>query len=135
MAEAILRTKKIENLQVRSAGIHALDGYPIADNAKTLIEEANMPYTPVSQALSNEDVDWADYVFTMTDAHKRALLHSFPGAKEKVFTLKEFVQPNSSYDVHDPFGGDLETYRKHLMNWLGLWTSLKKKLLVYKLKS
>ena len=49
MAEAILRSKNIENMSVRSAGIHALDGLHIADNARTLIEEANMPYTKKSQ--------------------------------------------------------------------------------------
>ena len=111
MAEAILRSKGIDNVTVRSAGIHAQDGWPISLNAKTLIEEADMPYTPVSRAVSSEDLEWADVVLTMTEAHKASLLYSYPEAKGKIFTLKGFVKPDSTGDVHDPFGGDLETYR------------------------
>ena len=52
MAEAILRSKGIDNVSVRSAGVYAQDGWPISLNAKTLIEEADMPYTPVSEAVT-----------------------------------------------------------------------------------
>ena len=111
MAEAILRSKGMNNVTVRSAGIHAQNGAPIARNAKTLIEEAGMAYTPVSRAISIEDIEWADVILTMTQAHKQVLLYSFPEVEGKVYTLKGFVKPNSNEDVHDPFGGDLETYR------------------------
>lgn len=111
MAEAILRSKGIRNLTVRSAGIYAQNGAPIAKNAKTLIEEADMPYTPYSRAISSEDIEWADVILTMTDAHKQSLLYSFPAVEGKVFTLKGYVKPDLNEDVHDPFGGDLGTYR------------------------
>ncbi len=128
MAEAILRTKKIDGLAVRSAGIHAMDGYPIASHAKTLIEEANLPYTAHSRALSLEDVNWAQLIFTMTETHKQMLLHTFPMAENKIFTLKEFVQPESSPDVHDPFGGNLETYRHTFDELAALMDMLEQKL-------
>ena len=112
MAEAILRSKGIANMSVRSAGIHAQDGWPISLNAKALIETADIPYTPVSRAVSSEDLQWADVVLTMTEAHKDALLYSYSEAADKVFTLKGFVGPDSTGDVQDPFGGDLETYRQ-----------------------
>lgn len=111
MAEAILRSIGLNNVTVRSAGIHAQNGAPIARNAKTLIEEASMAYTPVSRAISIEDIEWADVILTMTQAHKQVLLYSFPEVEGKVFTLKGFVNSVSNEDVHDPFGGDLETYR------------------------
>ena len=114
MAEAILRAKNIENVIVRSAGINAQDGTPIAENSKALIEEAEMPYTEVSRAVKEEDVDWADYIFTMTDSHKAILHHLFPEDTNKIFTLKGFVKTNvnASEDVHDPFGQNLEGYRE-----------------------
>ncbi|MCZ2258710.1 low molecular weight protein arginine phosphatase [Sporosarcina sp. G11-34] len=112
MAEAILRAKNIENVTVRSAGIHAQDGIPIADNAKTLIEAAGMPYTAVSRAVKEEDVEWADYIFTMTDAHKAILHHLFPEDTDKIFTLKGFIKQSYNEDVHDPYGGNLETYEE-----------------------
>jgi len=112
MAEAILRAKNIENIIVRSAGINAQDGIPIAENAKTLIEAAGMPYTEVSRAVKEDDVEWADYIFTMTDAHKAILHHLFPDDMDKIFTLKGFIEKGTNEDVHDPYGGNLETYQE-----------------------
>ncbi|WP_252501934.1 low molecular weight protein arginine phosphatase [Sporosarcina sp. Marseille-Q4943] len=111
MAEAILRSKAIEGVTVRSAGVSTVDGLPISMNAKTLIEEADMPYTPVSNAVNAEDLAWADLVLTMTTSHKELLLHSFPEVEKKTFTLKEFATPGDFGDVHDPYGGSLATYR------------------------
>ena len=129
MAEAILRSKSMENVSVRSAGIHALDGYPIADNARTLIEEAEMPYTNNSRTLSQEDVEWADYILTMTESHKRVLLQLFPQDQEKIYTLKGFISPYANEDVHDPYGGNLETYRETFNELTQLMNQLEKKLL------
>ena len=130
MAEAILRSKNIENLSVRSAGIHAQDGLHISDNARTLIEEADMPYTKKSKALSREDVEWADYIFTMTESHKRALLQLFPWEKEKIYTLKGFISTSTNEDVHDPYGGNLETYRETFNELSQLMNQLENKLRV-----
>ena len=129
MAEAILRSKNMENMSVRSAGIHALDGHPIADNAKTLIEVANMPYTNQSRTLSREDVEWADYILTMTESHKRVLLQLFPQEHEKIYTLKGFISPRANEDVHDPYGGNLETYRETFNELTQLMDQLENKLL------
>ncbi len=112
MAEAILRSKAIDGVSVRSAGIHAVDGQAISKHAKTLILEADMPYTPVSRALTEQDVEWADLILTMTVGHKMTLTYALPEVTEKIYTLKEFVGPNSNEDVLDPFGGNLHTYRK-----------------------
>ena len=112
MAEAILRSKAIDNVSVRSAGIYARDGWPISLNAKTLIESADMPYTPVSEEVTVENLEWADIVLTMTQAHRDSLLYSHPEMGYKVFTLKGYVGSGLTGDVQDPFGGDLETYRQ-----------------------
>ncbi len=111
MAEAILRSKAIAGVAVRSAGVSAVDGLPISTNAKTLIEEAGLPYTPVSNAITVEELEWADLVLTMTMSHKAVLLHSFPEVEAKTFTLKEYATSGEFGDVHDPYGGSLATYR------------------------
>lgn len=128
MAEAILRTKEIDGLEVRSAGIHAMDGKPIAANAKTLIEESGFPYTAHSRALSAEDIDWAEMIFTMTEEHKQMLLYTFPSAEEKIYTLKEFVESGTFPDVHDPYGGSMETYRQTFDQLTVLMDKLERKL-------
>lgn len=128
MAEAILRSKAIEGVKVRSAGVSAVDGLPISPNAKTLIEEADMPYTPFSIAVTAEELEWADLVLTMTMSHKALLLHSFPEIEEKTFTLKEFAAPGEFGDVHDPYGGSLATYRTTFEELDKLMEQLKMKL-------
>ena len=93
MAEAILRSKGITGVEVRSGGVYAQDGTEISPNARTLIEEADMPYTPVSRAVTREDMEWADLILTMTEAHRTILLHANPEVEDKAFTLKGFVKP------------------------------------------
>ncbi|MBE1555713.1 low molecular weight protein arginine phosphatase [Sporosarcina limicola] len=112
IAEAILRSKMLDNVTVRSAGIHAQNGRPISSNAQTLIQEVDMPHTPISRAVSSEDLEWADLILTMTGAHRSILLDMYPKVGMKTFTLKEFVRPDSKGDVLDPFGGNLKTYRR-----------------------
>lgn len=129
MAEAILRSKQIEGVNVRSAGVHAVDGLPISANALTLIEQSDMPYTAVSSAVTAEGLAWADLILTMTLSHKKLLLHSFPSVTEKTFTLKEYTLPDSGGNVQDPYGGNLETYRKSFGELESLIEKLKQKLM------
>jgi protein-tyrosine-phosphatase len=129
MAEAILRSKELGNLTVRSAGIHAQEGQSISLNAKTLIEEAAMPHTPWSRAISSDGMEWADVVLTMTEAHKAELIYRYPMMKEKTFTLKEFVEFESGGDVQDPFGGNLDTYRQTFVELSNVVDRLEQKLM------
>ncbi len=128
MAEAILRSKEIGNVTVRSAGIHAQEGQPISLHAKTLIEEAAMPYTPQSNVVSSEGLEWADVVLTMTETHKMELLYRYPTMQDKTFTLKSFVEFKSGGDVRDPFGGNLDTYRQTFMELSNVMDQLELKL-------
>lgn len=129
MAEAILRAKQLDGINVRSAGVFAMDGGTISANAETLILEQELPYTPTSRQLSREDVQWADLILTMTASHKRAVCETFFGAEGKTFTLKEYVSPHGSMDVSDPFGGDLSVYRQTFSELQQLMDQLEKKLL------
>ncbi|MFC7685829.1 low molecular weight protein arginine phosphatase [Ureibacillus sp. GCM10028918] len=111
MAEAILSNKKLDGVQVKSAGIYALEGGEISENAKAIIEQEQIPYFHITSQVKQEDIEWADIILTMTLAHKNMILLSYPNAQGKTFTLKEYVVPFSSKDVSDPFGGDLTTYK------------------------
>jgi len=129
MAEAILRAKQLKGVNVRSAGVYAMDGGSISANAETLILGNELPYTPTSRQLSKQDVVWADLILTMTASHKQALFETFPEAKGKTFTLKEYVSPHGSMDVSDPFGGDLSVYQQTFSELQQLMDQLEKKLL------
>ena len=110
MAEAILRNKSGENIEVKSAGIFAGNGSPASANTAQVLQENGMECQHSSSLLTQDHIEWATYIFTMTSHHKQAILHSFPEAHDKVFTLKEYVDGNG--DVSDPFGGPVEIYRE-----------------------
>ncbi|BDH60612.1 protein-tyrosine-phosphatase [Lysinibacillus sp. PLM2] len=110
MAEAILKHKQLDGVHVKSAGIYALEGGGISENSKAVLDKENIPFEHKTSQVNESDIEWADLILTMTLAHKQMILHSFPMAKDKTFTLKEYVAPYSSKDVSDPFGGDIYTY-------------------------
>lgn len=112
MAEAILKNMKIENIEVKSAGIYALDGGEMSENAKAVLDEQHISHQHVSKQIHVEDIEWADVILTMTYAHKEMIVQSFEQARGKTFTLKEYTTPYSGVDVFDPFGGDLHTYKQ-----------------------
>jgi protein-tyrosine phosphatase len=112
MAEALFQERNLPNMDVRSAGIYAMDGGEISENAKQVISEKSIDFMHFSRQVNEEDLHWADLILTMTTAHKQLLVQAFPYAIEKTFTLKEYVRPYGSQDVSDPFGGDVPTYQK-----------------------
>lgn len=112
MAEAIFQSYNKDGMNVRSAGIYAMDGGDISENAKRVIQDAEIDFTHFSRPVSEEDVHWADLILTMTTAHKQLVMQAFPFAADKIFTLKEYVRPYGSQDVSDPFGGDVHMYRQ-----------------------
>jgi len=113
MAEAILKNKKMDDIKVRSAGIFASNGSNAATNALKVLKENNIFHQHSSKLLTNADIDWADYIFAMTEGHRESVIYQYPSAADKTFTLKEFVYDSKAdMDVNDPYGGSLDTYRK-----------------------
>lgn len=128
MAEAILKNKNIPGLEVKSAGIFAINGQEASKHAQTVLAEKEIPSSHLSSQLTKETIDWATHVFAMTTSHKQSILSFFPEAKEKTYTLKEFVGEKEQLDVLDPFGGTIETYRATYEELKGLIDTLLKKL-------
>lgn len=94
MAEAILHRlahQRRVTLAVRSAGVSTIDGLPVSSNALNALRDRGIEHKGASRALTSEAVEWADLILTMTAAHKRDLLHYYPEAVDKTFTLKEFA--------------------------------------------
>ena len=112
MAEAILKDKNLSHIEVKSAGIYALDGGEMSENAQAVLREENIDHAHVSRQVNERDIDWADLILTMTGAHKELILRAYIQAQGKTYTLKEYVTPYSGQDVFDPFGGDISTYKQ-----------------------
>ena len=110
IAEALLKSRNIDGLQVRSAGIYASDGGSISRNSQMVLEQEMIPFTHNTTSINEMLIDWADLILTMTASHKHAIILGFPHAISKVYMYKEFVSPQDIKDVSDPYGGDLFTY-------------------------
>lgn len=129
MAEAILKDKNIPGVEVKSAGVYAAAGQEASVYAAKTLREHNIVHHHSSMSLSEEEVEWATHILTMTEGHKSIIINSFPKALDKVFTLKEYVNDNiKNRDVTDPYGGSQEVYRETFQELQFLIHKLIKKL-------
>ncbi|CDQ18823.1 protein-tyrosine phosphatase [Halobacillus karajensis] len=90
MAEALLKNKLQEG-EVRSAGIFAGKGEPLAENSALVLREVDLHLDHKTSPVDSEVLGWADLVLTMTDRHKQTLALQYPDHQEKFYTLKEYV--------------------------------------------
>lgn len=90
MAEHLLKHKH-SGIEVKSAGIFAMENQPANENALRVMEEKGIEMNHRSQSVTQELLNWADLVLTMTVQHKHSLMVEFPHFQEKYFTLKEYV--------------------------------------------
>lgn len=129
MAAAILKSRNLPEIEVKSAGIYAMPGSPMSQNAEIVLQEQRIDNNHASQPVSYENLQWANLILTMTSGHKDSLLQVYPQMADKTFTLKEYVTESGGLDVLDPFGGDIRTYRKTFQELSALMDELEKKLL------
>ncbi|CAJ1000913.1 MULTISPECIES: low molecular weight protein arginine phosphatase [Bacillales] len=113
MAEALFKAKATDGQwEVRSAGVAAFDGQPASLHAMQVLAERGIDHDHQARRLNDDLVAWADLILTMTQGHKTMIQSMFPGAAEKVFTLREYVGVEGMSDIADPFGGTVEDYRR-----------------------
>lgn len=112
MAEGILRAAaKGTSFKTSSAGLFA-GGEPVSKNAVLVMNEIGIDISGhVSRQLTRDMLEEFDLVLTMSESHKNAIVSAFPEYKDKTFTLPEYAG-ESGGEIPDPFGGDVETYRK-----------------------
>ncbi len=97
MAAAICQ-RLCPEYEVRSAGLFA-DGSAYAQNSMAVLKEIGITLSGNSRQLEKSDLD-ADRIFTMSEQQRAMLLSAVDGNKITVL------------DIPDPYGGDLEVYRK-----------------------
>lgn len=103
MAEALFNSLG-KNGVASSSGLYVLGTQGAEKNAIDAVSRWGIDLSShVPRQTTQEMLDCADIVLTMTMNHKWTLLDD-----EKVFTLKELV--GESGDVADPYGGDIEIY-------------------------
>ena len=106
MAEAVFNRLTWEDGKffATSCGIYGDGVSQISENARIVLKELGINFNSVSTPVSEEILRKADTVICMTKNHASMLLSMFPQYADKIFVMPK--------DISDPFGGDIEVYRK-----------------------
>ena len=101
------------DIEVASAGVHAVRGQPPSLYAVQVCEEEGVDISGLrSQPLSAAVIERASHIFAMTGAHLETIHMLFPQGAEKSFLLREFEEPGTTVwrDVPDPIGLGRDVY-------------------------
>ena len=90
LAQALLKEKRPDAL-VKSAGVYALPGMNASGGTLEVLAEKGITLDHSSNQVSEELLNWADIVFTLTESHKATLIKQFPAFVDKIHTLKEYA--------------------------------------------
>ncbi|MFY4775252.1 low molecular weight protein arginine phosphatase [Metabacillus sp. RGM 3146] len=115
MAAALLRhLKATGDINVKSAGVYAMDGSEASRLAIEVLQEKGIEPNHSAALLTKEHIEWATHILSMTSSHKQLIVDRFPEAGRKTWSLAEFASENggAQADVIDPYGSTIETYRK-----------------------
>jgi protein-tyrosine-phosphatase len=114
IAEALFRQKveNLENIEMRSAGVLKFPGTSTSSHTITVLAEHGIQCTRQPQGLNRELISWANLILTMTKFHKSMVIFRFKEARDKTFTLQEFVGNRDLLDISDPVGKSLFVYRQ-----------------------
>ncbi len=111
-AAAALRSRGWRHVSVASAGTAAAVGGGASATAIEVAAENGLDLTTHRARLLTPDlIDWADLVLAMSPSHLLTALEL--GAGEKAALLTDFMEGESlGTSIEDPFGGDLDVYRR-----------------------
>lgn len=115
MAEGILKemsSKENLDFNISSAGIFAVEDGPISAKAIEALREIDIDISKYSsKPIESIDMENIDLILVMGRAHKIFLIDKYPEKADKIFLLNEYAF-NIIEDIEDPFGRDLENYKK-----------------------
>lgn len=117
MAEGILKEllrkhNKEDDFRVSSAGLYVNIGDKASKYAVDVLKnEWDIDISGhIPRKLSVEDLKDADVILTMTNSHKYIILEKESQYRNKVYTLKEYLNCKD-LDIFDPYGGTYNDYK------------------------
>lgn len=115
MAKVLLEKAAKEKgikLEIKSAGIYALDGDRPSEDAVKSMRKEGIDLTEHRASMASRDLlEKADLIITMSMSHKGFLLSRFSFIKGKIYTLKEYAYGKDG-DIDDPYGRGIYAYDK-----------------------
>ncbi|MFP4416216.1 MAG: hypothetical protein ACLFSB_02995 [Chitinispirillaceae bacterium] len=118
MAEGILRYRwgqeKRDDLRVSSMGIHGLDLQPPSKLSAQLCAEHGIDISSHrSRPLVFDELNEADFIFTMDFVQQEFIQMFFPALRQKVYLLGAWPdKPGRKNVIKDPIGGSAKVYQK-----------------------
>ncbi len=115
MAEGLFRymMKNRGDIAVASAGVAAMMGQEPSLNAVEALKEKGINISHYrSQPVTDDLVEKATHIFTMTQGHLETIAMLYPEAVEKTFLLTDFDENDPGRDIADPIGMGLHSYRE-----------------------
>lgn len=118
MAEFLLKKLAQENnkqLEICSCGTYATDGdMPTYEAISVLKEDYNIDMTKHRATnVIKSNINNANLILCATNNHKLFILQMFPKLREKTYTIKEYAgESKENIDIADPWGCDIDVYRK-----------------------
>lgn len=111
-----IKKRNIKNIEVFSSGIYAQNGDTPTYEAIETMKEKNIDLKKHRATNTlNSNINEMDLILGMTQSHKNELIYLYPNLKDKIFTLKEYVnykkEGHNNINIKDPWGFDIETYR------------------------
>jgi len=108
------------DIEVASAGIMAIDGFPPTDETISVMKDSGVDVSGYkSKRLTSDLINKSDLVLVMEDIHKDFVIRMDPSAEGKVHLLKKYGANNKRKypegdGVPDPIGRPIDFYKLSL---------------------
>ena len=117
LLQKLLREKGIEDIEVQSAGLAAIEGDKASWQAVQVMKNRGIDLTQHRAKRINPSlINQTDLILTMTSRHKAYLIGMYPEAAHKIHVLKEYAEGGQlspeSAQIPDPFGQPVEVYEE-----------------------
>jgi protein-tyrosine-phosphatase len=114
MLQDMAQSAGLENIQARSAGIHAIPGTEAHPRALDASLEIGLPLTEHrARLLTPALVSQADVIFAMDFQNLAEMVVLYEDARQKMFMLSDYAEgPERHRQIADPFFGDLDSTRR-----------------------
>ncbi|MCX7615074.1 MAG: low molecular weight protein arginine phosphatase [Clostridiales bacterium] len=100
-----LAKEKEMKWQAESCGVSACENQPASKNAILVMNEYGVDLTGHRSRQADEKIlEQADFIICVSKRHLELIASVYPAFKDKLKVLGE--------DIPDPYGGNLEIYRK-----------------------
>jgi len=101
----------LNQLKVISAGVAAGHGHAATDHSITAMKKVGIDLADhVSQPLTQEMLDRALAVLTMTETHRALIQIGFERVPEHMHLFREFMNTDADSEIPDPYGQNFNNY-------------------------